>query len=74
MTRFLCINKKMKKYGTRLQVFKGKAEKTKGGLSKNQLRKNARGRIVSRKKSDFAKGVNNPLKKFLIRAGKRRKR
>ena len=38
------------KRGSRRQVWNGKAEKTMGGLTKEQLMKNERGRIVSAKK------------------------
>jgi hypothetical protein len=37
--------------GTRRQVWNGKAEKTAGGLTKDDLDKNKRGRIVSKKKT-----------------------
>ena len=46
---------KTRKVGTRAQVMHGSAEKTKGGLTKKQLKYNKYGRIVSKKKS--AKGV-----------------
>jgi hypothetical protein len=39
--------KKVVKYGSRRQVFNGSAERTTGGLRKEQLMKNERGRIVS---------------------------
>jgi hypothetical protein len=64
----------MKKFGSRLQVFRGKAQQTSGGLRKNDLFKNAHGKIVSLKKSKFAKSNRNPLKTFLLRSGRRRKR
>jgi hypothetical protein len=38
------------KYGSRRQVYNGTAEKTAGGLTKEQLIKNERGRIVSVKR------------------------
>jgi hypothetical protein len=41
--------------GSRAQVWHGTADKTSGGLKKNDLMQNARGRIVSRKKHDTAK-------------------
>lgn len=39
--------RKVSKYGSRRQVFNGTAEKTTGGLRKEHLLKNERGRIVS---------------------------
>ena len=39
--------RKISKYGSRRQVFNGSAEMTSGGLRKEQLMKNERGRIVS---------------------------
>ena len=42
--------KKTLKQGSRRQVWNGTAEKTSGGLTKEHLMKNERGRIVSIKK------------------------
>ena len=42
--------KKVSKYGTRRKVYGGSAEMTTGGLRKENLMKNDRGRIVSVKK------------------------
>lgn len=39
--------RKVVKYGSRRQVFNGTAERTTGGLRKEHLMKNERGRIVS---------------------------
>jgi hypothetical protein len=39
--------RKFLKYGSRRQVFNGTAERTSGGLTKERLMKNERGRIVS---------------------------
>lgn len=39
--------RKVVKYGSRRQVFNGSAEMTSGGLRREQLMKNERGRIVS---------------------------
>jgi hypothetical protein len=39
--------RKVYKYGSRRQVFNGSAEMTVGGLRKDQLVKNEKGRIVS---------------------------
>ena len=41
----------MKKYGDRTAVFNGEAEKTRGGLTKDDLMVSRTGRIVSKKKS-----------------------
>lgn len=43
-------NRKTLKRGSRRQVWNGSAEKTMGGLGKDDLMKNERGRIVSKKK------------------------
>ena len=43
----------------RLRVWKGDLKKTSGGLTKKDLFKNKRGKIVSRKKSGQASGANN---------------
>ena len=40
-------------------MFKGELKKTSGGLTKKDLVKNKRGKIVSRKKSQQASGANN---------------
>ena len=64
----------MKKVGTRLQVYRGKAERTSGGLKKSDLKLNQRKKLVSVKKSNKAKTGANPLKNFLLRSGKRRKK
>jgi len=42
---------KTRKVGSRAQVMHGTAHHTKGGLTKNNLKYNKAGRIVSRKKS-----------------------
>jgi len=41
--------------GSRVQVYHGTAYKTSGGLTKNDLMRNERGRIVSKKKHTTAK-------------------
>ena len=41
--------------GTKLQVWNGTKEKTSGGLTKNDLVKNKRGKIVSKKKMEAGK-------------------
>lgn len=47
--------RKTVKYGSRRMVFNGSAEMTNGGLRKEQLIKNERGRIVSAKKHSTMK-------------------
>ena len=59
----------MKKLGSRLQVFRGTAVQTSGGLKKNQLAKNPKGRIVSRKKQQQAKQKSN-LGNYLVGRGR----
>jgi hypothetical protein len=44
--------------GTKLQVFRGKAKHTSGGLTKKQLMRNKSGRIVSRAKHNLALRMN----------------
>ena len=52
------------RYGTRAQVFHGKAKMTKGRLTKSDLMKNKIGRIVSKKKNKQSKNPKfNPLLK-----------
>lgn len=49
-------NKKtQRKYGSRASVWRGGAEMTVGGLTKDDLTKNGAGRIVSKKKSETMK-------------------
>ena len=55
------------KIGSRIQVWRGHAKQTSGGLTKAQLIKNKNGVIVSRKKHEQATGKVNNLQKFLIR-------
>lgn len=43
----------------RLLVWNGQREKTLGGLKKSDLVKNSKGRIVSKRKSEVAKKLNN---------------
>ena len=52
----------------RLRVWRGDLRKTAGGLTKNHLMRNARGKIVSRKKSQ-ASSKNNNLGEWLRSAG-----
>ena len=50
--------RKSPKVGSRAKVMHGNAHQTSGGLTKKSLRRNKRGRIVSRKKSASAKKKN----------------
>jgi hypothetical protein len=52
----------MDTFGSRAKVWHNKAKKTRGGLTKKDLKKNKRGRIVSKRKSLQAKR-NKTLKK-----------
>jgi hypothetical protein len=47
--------RKISKFGSRRKVFNGSAMMTTGGLRKENLIKNPRGRIVSTKRHTFAK-------------------
>ena len=53
----------------RMRVWKGELKKTSGGLTKGQLVKNKRGKIVSLKKSTQAVGDENNLGSWLRGAG-----
>ena len=46
---------KPKKYGNKLEVWKGLALQTSGGITKNGLKYNAKGDIVYKKASNAAK-------------------
>lgn len=52
----------MRKYGDRSQVFEGQAERTKGGLSKDDLIQNKRGKIVSKKRAEISAKIFNEYK------------
>jgi hypothetical protein len=52
----------MKKYGDRQAVYEGQAEMTKGGLRKDDLTINARGKIVSKKRSALSSKVFSEYK------------
>lgn len=57
------LNKKsIRSVGTREQVWEGLAKKTAGGLTKDDLIMNSRGKIVSKKRSEMGK-KNNYLKR-----------
>ncbi len=53
-----------KRYGSRLEVFRGIAYQTTGRLKKKDLYKNKHGRIVSIKRSLASKRINN-LKDYI---------
>ena len=55
----------------RLAVWNGEKEKTSGGLRKADLTKNRHGRIVSKRKSEVARKLNN-LGNFLAGKGKKK--
>lgn len=46
---------KTKTFGCKKDVFLGKARKTRGGLTRDDLVQNKRGKVVSRKKSEIAR-------------------
>lgn len=45
--------------GSKLQVYRGTAERTSGGLTKSDLMRNKRGKIVSKRKHELAKKHSN---------------
>ena len=47
----------VKRYGTRADVFEGLAEKTRGGLTRDDLVLSKTGKIVSKKKSEAARAA-----------------
>jgi len=53
---------KVKATGTRLEVFRGKARHTSGGLKKEDLKQNSAGKLVSKNASAAAKNNNNLVK------------
>ena len=59
-------------YGTRLEVWEGRARYTRGKLEKSDLAKNKYGKIVSKKKSDLAKERDtvSRLKQFRFKTKK----
>ena len=56
--------------GTRYEVFHNQAQRTAGGLTRNQLVKNKKGQIVSKKASSTARKSNN-LGSYLQKKGRR---
>ncbi len=51
------MSSKTKKVGTRAEVWHGTATKTKGGLMKENLAMNAKGRIVSKRKQELGRAA-----------------
>ena len=74
----------MKKYGNRIDVYNGEAEKTRGGLTKDDLMLSKTGKIVSKKKSlaalasytkyGFAKRELKPVEEKPVEEEKPKKR
>lgn len=56
--------KKVKKYGSKDEVFFGEAIQTAGGLRKDDLIENKRGKIVSKKKSEHGQIAIQNIKKY----------
>ena len=54
----------MKTVGTKLEVWKGKAKHTSGGLTKKDLMKNKRGKVISIKKYEAGLKAMKRLKKM----------
>jgi DVNP family len=61
---------KMPAVGTKAQVYHGKAKHTSGGLTRKQLMKTKKGRIVSRKKHAAGKKALARLRKAGYKAKK----
>lgn len=59
--------KKIPTYGSRAQVYHGTAKKTKGGLTKKDLMKNAANRIVSKKKHALGKKMFKQNKSMMAK-------
>ena len=55
---------KVKAVGTKLEVWKGKAKHTSGGLTKDKLMKNKRGKVISKKKHSAGIKAMARLKKL----------
>ena len=62
----------VKKYGSRLEVWRGRAQRTRGELRKKDLTLNRNGKIVSKKKSIAAK-KSSPLGSLLSDPIRKRK-
>ena len=68
------VSSKVKRIGSRSEVYHENAQRTSGGLTKNDLVKNKFGYIVSRKKSSMARQKKyNPLlaSGLLVKKGSR---
>jgi hypothetical protein len=68
------VSNTIKRIGSRSEVYHGNANRTSGGLTKNDLVKNKYGYIVSRKKSNMARQKKfNPLlaNGLLVKKGSR---
>lgn len=57
-------SKKIKSKGSKEEVFNGEALQTAGGLRKGDLIQNKKGKIVSKKKSEYGNKAVENLKKF----------
>ena len=55
---------KMVSYGTRAEVWQGEADKTRGGLKKDDLMLNRRGKLVSKKRSAMAQKNIGRLREY----------
>ena len=66
---YICIYYKMKTVGSRAEVMHGTARRTSGGLRKQHLTYNKRGKIVSKRASARAKKDNR-----LVKAGYKTKK
>jgi len=65
-------NKRVKKRGSKDDVWNGRAEKTKGGLVKSDLIENKRGKIVSKRKYERGlKQIQHLIKHNLKRKERR---
>ena len=62
-----------RKYGTRIQVFRGEALQTTGGLKRGDLTRNSVGKIVSKKKQTQGKRSSN-LGRYLVRTKRERRK
>lgn len=57
----------VKTFGTKEEVFGGQACKTRGGLKSGDLIKNAKGKIVSKKKSEIGKQLIKRLRESAVK-------
>ena len=63
---------RIKKYGTRLEVWRGKAQMTTGLLTKNNLTLSTNGKIVSKNKSLAMKRKSNLGQQLIAKKQKKR--